>query len=166
MKTEYIRVTIGLIDGIFPVTRICSIAGAGNFYEHQAAPGKTAWTHAKWCTPCLADGTPLNADGKNTTTDTDWRAYLKAHWDEQRGHIRTDCFEQFYAIFRNACACHMQGKPTAQSVAVSTLSGQKPHAPVPEQKKTKEFRQSNAATTHKQRKAKHRAVELSLFPNL
>lgn len=43
-------------------------------------------------------------DDHQSSSDTDWRAYLKAHWDNERNHLRTDCLNDFYDVFRRAAA--------------------------------------------------------------
>lgn len=37
-------------------------------------------------------------------TDTDWRKYLKTHWDTAHNYLRPDCAEEFMTIFNRAAA--------------------------------------------------------------
>ena len=47
-------------------------------------------------------------DDHQSPSDTDWRAYLKAHWDTKRNCLRADCLNDFYNIFRCAAATYFQ----------------------------------------------------------
>ena len=99
---KYIHVRIGLTDAVYPVRQFITDGLMHDMYEFQANPTTIGWTHKQWCTPCLADGTSINA--AQDDTDTDWRTFLKTHWDDARNHCRVDCLEEFMTIFRRAAA--------------------------------------------------------------
>lgn len=102
---KYIHVRIGLTDAVYPVRQFITDGLMHDMYEFQVNPTTIGWTHKQWCTPCLAEGTSINA--AHDDTDTDWRAYLKSHWDNERNHLRADCLDEFYAIFRRAAAAYI-----------------------------------------------------------
>lgn len=118
MATEYIHVKIGLADGVFPVLEFCTKWPFEGFYHYRSSPHETSWTHKQWCTPCLADGTPLTAtdtpqpqhpdkDGESQTVSTDYRKFLSEHWDAEHNHCKVECLDEFYAIFRRAAAAYI-----------------------------------------------------------
>lgn len=86
---KYIHVRIGLTDAVYPVRQFITDGLMHDLYEFQVNPTTIGWTHKQWCTPCLADGTSINA--AHDDTDTDWRTFLKTHWDDARNHCRVDC---------------------------------------------------------------------------
>lgn len=107
------------------------------------------------------------------SSDTDWRAYLKVHWDNGRNHLRTDCLNEFYTIFRRAAAAyfnkqnHEQDKdkshhqhgahePRRANTVHHTYGRQRPAASLPARDKTE------VRGTGRQMKT----VQLSLFPDL
>lgn len=59
--------------------------------------GHVGYMSGRWCNP----------ETRQASADTDWRAYLKAHWDNERNHLHTDCLDEFYAIFRRAAAAYI-----------------------------------------------------------
>lgn len=127
-------------------------------------------------------------DDHQSSSDTDWRAYLKAHWDTKRNCLRTDCLNDFYDVFRRAAANYQKQNEQdfKQSTAEDHLqhgaheprranevpnpSGRHRTAPsVPTRDKEsvrktgKQMKQVPYATAEPQPKRKPRYVELSLF---
>ena len=166
MATEYIHVKIGLTDGIFPVLELCTTGTFSGFYHYRCSPTKTAWTHRQWCTPCTSDGKPL------TSGDTDWRKFLREHWNAEHNHCKVEYLDEFYAIFRRAAAAyinkqhheqeknkshHQHGahEPRRADTLPNPSGGQRAAASLPAGDKT-EVRE-----TGKQMKP----VQLSLFPD-
>jgi hypothetical protein len=109
---KYIHVRIGLTDAVYPVRQFITDGLMHDMYEFQVNPTTIGWTHKQWCTPCLADGTSINA--AHDDTDTDWRGFLKAHWDVQRNHLSTDSLEEFMTIFRRAAVNYINNKNEQQ----------------------------------------------------
>lgn len=118
MITEYIHVKIGLVDGVLPVLEFYTKWPFEGFYHYRSSPHETSWTHKQWCTPCLADGTPLTAtdtpqpqhpdkDGESQTVSTDYRKFLSEHWDAEHNHCKVERLDEFYAIFRRAAAAYI-----------------------------------------------------------
>lgn len=168
---KYIHVRIGLTDAVYPVRQFITDGLMHDMYEFQVNPTTIGWTHKQWCTPCLADGTSINA--AHDDTDTDWRAYLKSHWDNERNHLRADCLDEFYAIFRRAAAAyfnkqnheqekdkshHQHGahEPRRADALLHPSGRQRPAAALPAGDKAK------VRETNRQMKT----VQLSLFPDL
>lgn len=102
---KYIHVRIGLTDAVYPVRQFITDGLMHDLYEFQVNPTTIGWTHKQWCTPCLADGTSINA--AHDDTDTDWRTFLKAHWDAEHNHCQVEHLIEFYAIFRRAAAAYI-----------------------------------------------------------
>lgn len=184
MVAEYIHVKIGLVDGVFPVLEFCTKWPFEGFYHYRSSPHETSWTHKQWCTPCLADGTPLTAtdtpqpqhpdkDGESQTVSTDYRKFLSEHWDTEHNHCKVEYLNEFYAIFRRAAAAyinkqnHEQDKvkshhqsgahePRRADALLHPSGRQRPAAAVSAGDKAK------VRETNRQMKP----VELSLFPDL
>ena len=193
MATEYIHVKIGLVDGVFPVLEFCTKWPFEGFYHYRSSPHETSWTHKQWCTPCLADGTPLTAtdtpqpqhpdkDGESQTVSTDYRKFLSEHWDAEHNHCKVECLDEFYAIFRRAAANYfnsIQKKHEQEIKQQCILQGNDQHGGHGQREADAVShpagRRGTAATVpagdtqkvHKSRKAVKRKtyVELSLFPN-
>lgn len=121
----------------------------------------------------LMSGRWCNPETRQASADTDWRAYLKAHWDNERNHLRTDCLNEFYDIFRRAAAAYFNNKQNHEQVKDNSQHQPGAHEP----RRTDELlhqsgRQRPAAVpkgdTQKVRKPNKRIkpVELSLFPDL
>ena len=168
---KYIHVRIGLTDAVYPVRQFITDGLMHDMYEFQANPTTIGWTHKQWCTPCLADGTSINA--AHDDTDTDWRTFLKTHWDDARNHCRVDCLEEFMTIFRRAAANyinkqnHEQDKvkshhqsgahePRRTDALLHPSGRQRPSAAVPG-RDTSKVREANRQM---------KIVQLSLFPDL
>ena len=104
MAAQYIHVKIGLVDAVYPVLEFITTGSFKGFYHFRTSPTTTAWTHKRWCTPCTADGKPI-ADTESQ--DTDWRTFLKTHWDTEHNHCKVEYFAEFYRIFRRAAAAYI-----------------------------------------------------------
>ena len=198
MAAEYIHVKIGLVDAVYPVLEFITTGSFKDFYHFRTSPTTTAWTHKQWCTPCTADGTPIGTvpchglQAVDDSTTTDWRSFLKNHWDAEHNHCKVERLDEFYAIFRRAAAAyinkqnheqenkrqdyneaHLQhgGNDTRGANEVPYPSGRRRSAPsVPSRDKTgvretgKQMKPVPcAATDQPQPKKKPRYVELSLF---
>lgn len=184
MAAEYIHVKIGLTDAVYPVLELITTGPFNGFYHYSTSPTTTAWTHKRWCTPCAADGTPI-ADTERQ--DTDWRKFLRDHWDTQHNHCNLEYLDEFYRIFRRAAATNIQkheqesqnineahlqhgGNDTRGANEVSNPSGRHRSAPsVPTRDKEsvrktgKHMKPVLYAAAEQQPKKKLRYVELSLF---
>ena len=57
---------------------------------------------------------PTSINAAHDDTDTDWRTFLKTHWDDARNHCRVDCLEEFMTIFRRAAANYINNKNEQQ----------------------------------------------------
>lgn len=179
MAAEYIHVKIGLVDAVYPVLEFITTGSFKDFYHFRTSPTTTAWTHKQRCTPCTADGTPIGTvpchglQAVDSTT-TDWRAFLKTHWDTVHNHCQVEYLGEFYAIFRRAAAAyinkqnHEQDKSNYQHGAheprrtneVHDTSGrQRPAASMP-------TRDTTGVRTETVAAPRHKLVELSLFPDL
>ena len=117
MTAEYIHVKIGLVDAVYPVLEFITTGSFKDFYHFRTSPTTTAWTHKQWCTPCTADGTTISAAPNGNvpchglqavdSTTTDWRAFLKNHWDTEHNHCQVEHLNEFYDIFRRAAATYI-----------------------------------------------------------
>lgn len=128
---KYIHVKIGTIDGVYPVQALYTTGVFKDIYEYRKDANTIAWVHKRWCTPYKSDGTLVCQDA-TPIADTDWRKFLKEHWDEERGHLRTDCLNQFMVMFINAAAAHMKKKQKSylsETIAkkAKQLQKSKPH---------------------------------------
>lgn len=73
----------------------------------QMPDGSKCYMARCWCLPLNVGGDTVDAN------DTDWRKFLREHWDNERNCCRTDCLERFYSIFRQACSNYMHRKTVA-----------------------------------------------------
>ena len=105
--SRYIHVKIGLINAVYPVLEFRTTGTFNGFYHYRTSPTTSAWTHKQWCTPCTADGTPI-ADTESQ--DTDWRKFIREHWDTEHNHCKVEYLGEFYDIFRCAAAAHFNNK--------------------------------------------------------
>ena len=181
MAAQYIHVKIGLIDAVYPVLGLITTGAFNGFYHFRTSPTTTAWTHKQWCTPCTADGKPI-ADTESQ--DTDWRKFLRDHWDTERNHCKVEYFAEFYRIFRRAAAAyinkqnyeqdknesnyqHGAHEPRRTDTVHDTSGRQRPAASLPTRDttevRTEAGKQMKPAQQQRQPKKKARFVELSLF---
>lgn len=182
MAAEYIHVKIGLVDAVYPVLEFITTGSFKDFYHFRTSPTTTAWTHKQWCTPCTADGTPIGTvpchglQAVDSTT-TDWRAFLKTHWDTVHNHCQVEHLDEFYAIFRRAAANYINNKneqqkkvnqsrnqsgahePRRADALLHPSGRQRPATSMPTRDTTEVRTEAVAAPRHK-------LVELSLFPDL
>lgn len=107
-QKKYIHVKNGPTDGVFRVRKLITDGPMHDMYEYQVNYNTIAWTHRRWCTPCLADGTPTGI--KHDDSNTDWRSFLQAHWDNDHNHCRVDSLEEFMAIFNRAAVAYYNKK--------------------------------------------------------
>ncbi len=179
MAAQYIHVKIGLVDAVYPVLEFITTGSFKGFYHFRTSPTTTAWTHKRWCTPCTADGKPIAE-----IQDTDWRKFLRDHWDTERNHCKVEYFAEFYRIFRRAAASNIQkheqennnsteARPRHRGYEhrgtndVSNPSGRHrgaPSGPTRDKEPVRETgKQMKPALLQPQQKKKARFVELSLF---
>lgn len=184
MAAEYIHVKIGLVDAVYPVLEFITTGSFKDFYHFRTSPTTTAWTHKQWCTPCTADGTPIGTvpchglQAVDSTT-TDWRAFLKTHWDAEHNHCQVEHLNEFYAIFRRAAATYINKQNHEQEN--KTINEDHLQHGAHEPRRTNEVhdtsgRQRSAASMSTRDTAevrteavaapRHKPVELSLFPDL
>ena len=172
--SRYIHVKIGLTDGIYPVREFITTGLMHDMYEFQYDEHTIGWVHKRWCTTCTADGTPIADAGSQ---DTDWRSFLKAHWDTEHNHCKIECLDEFYRIFRTAASNiqkHEQDKqqgfmedhhqhgahePRRTDTVHDTPGRRRPAASLPA-RDTTEVRTEAVAVP------RSKPVELSLFPDL
>ena len=177
---QLIHVKIGLTDGVYPVREFITTGLMHDMYEFQQDEHTIGWVHKRWCTPAsvsqaTSDSVPchgLQAVDSNHDT-TDWRSFLKAHWDAEHNHCQVEHLDEFYAIFRLAAAAyinkqnHEQDKdksyhqhgahePRRTDALLHPFGRHRPAAALPAGDKT-EVRE-----TGRQMKT----VQLSLFPDL
>ena len=170
--SRYIHVKIGLTDGIFPVRKFISTGLMHDMYEFQQDEHTIGWVHKLWCTPVCAPQAPSGS----VPTTTDWRAFLKNHWDTEHNHCQVEHLNEFYAIFRRAAAAyinkqnHEQDKNESnyqhgaheprRTNEVHDTSGRQRHSASMSTRDTTEVRTEAVAAP------RHKPVELSLFPDL
>lgn len=182
--SRYIHVKIGLTDAVYPVLELITTGPFNGFYHYSTSPTTTAWTHKQWCTPCAADGTPI-ADTERQ--DTDWRKFLRDHWNTERNHCKVEHLDEFYRIFRCASDAYFNNKQhhekdkdncnhqhgvhePRRTDTVHDTSGRRRPAPSMPTGDKKEVRETGKqmkpvqyAAAEQQPKKKLRYVELSLF---
>lgn len=191
MQQQFIHVKIGFTDGIYPVREFITTGLMHDMYEFQQDEHTIGWVHKRWCTPASAPQTPsgtVPCHGLQAvdSTTTDWRAFLKNHWDAEHNHCQVEHLNEFYDIFRRAAATYIN-KQNHDQVKNNNQSGthesrrtdallhpsgrQRPAAALPAGDKAK-VRETNrqmkpvlyaAADKQPQPKKKPRYVELSLF---
>lgn len=100
--SRYIHVKIGLTDGIFPVRKFITTGLMHDMYEFQQDEHTIGWVHKRWCTPVSAPQAPSSSVPchglqavDSVTTTTDWRAFLKTHWDTERNHCKVEYLDEF-----------------------------------------------------------------------
>lgn len=196
MPQQYIHVKIGLTDGIYPVREFITTGLMHDMYEFQQDEHTIGWVHKRWCTPASAPQTPsgrvpchgLQAVDSNHDT-TDWRSFLKAHWDTEHNHCKVEYLDEFYRIFRMAAASNIQKQnheqdnktinevhlqsgahePRRTDAVHDTFGRHRPVSSMPTRDKEpvretgKQMKPVPCATTEPQSKKKPRYVELSLF---
>lgn len=124
-------------------------------WNHLQMPdGSRCYMARRWCLPMpagasCASGNTVDAD------DTDWRKFLREHWDAGRNHCRVECLDEFMAIFTRAAAACMRKKPAPACM-------RKKPAPVPYAAAPQRPMQPTAETAKKS-KRKPRYVQPSLF---
>lgn len=96
---QLIHVKIGLTDGVYPVRKFYTEGVFKDIYEYQENANTIAWVHKRWCTP---------VDPQQS--DTDWRGFLRTHWDNEHGYCRVDCLQEFMTIFNRAAAAYINKK--------------------------------------------------------
>lgn len=176
MPQQYIRVKIGLTDGIYPVREFITTGLMHDIYEYQFDEHTIGWVHKRWCTPVPAPqassgSVPCHGLQAVDSVTTDWRSFLRAHWDAEHNRCQVEHLNEFYAIFRRAAAAyinkqhHDQVKNNNQSethesrrtdALLHQSCRQRPVASLPAGDKTK-VRETNKPI---------KPVELSLFPDL
>jgi hypothetical protein len=175
---QLIHVKIGLTDGVYPVRKFYTEGVFKDIYEFQENANTIAWVHKRWCTPVSApqaasDSVPCHGLQAVDSVTTDWRTFLKAHWDSVHNCCQVEYLNEFYAIFRRAAAAyinkqnHEQDKvkshhqsgahePRRADALLHPSGRQRPAAAVSAGDKAK------VRETNRQMKP----VELSLFPDL
>lgn len=173
MATQYIHVRIGTTDAIFPVRALIATGILSGYYEYQQDSATIAWIHRRWCTPCTADGSPLSASPAKAASpvayadavrrlpseDTDWRSFLRAHWDTEHNHLHVDSLTAFMAIFTRAAAAYIEKKQAPKPTESTMPTVPKEPQPVASVAYADAVRQPKP-------KVKPHYVELSLFPDL
>ena len=170
--SRYIHVKIGLTDGVFPVREFITTGLMHDMYEFQQDEHTIGWVHKRWCTPVCAPQAPSGS----VPTTTDWRAFLKNHWDTEHNHCQVEHLNEFYAIFRRAAAAyinkqnHEQDKNESnyqhgaheprRTNEVHDTSGRQRHSASMSTRDTTEVRTEAVAAP------RHKPVELSFFPDL
>lgn len=159
---KYIHVRIGLTDAVYPVRQFITDGLMHDMYEFQENANTIAWVHKRWCTPV-----------DSQQSDTDWRGFLRTHWDAEHNHCQVEHLDEFYAIFRRAAAAyinkqnHEQDKvkshhqsgahePRRTDALLHPSGRQRPSAAVPG-RDTSKVRETNRQM---------KIVQLSLFPDL
>ena len=113
MSQQLIHVKIGLIDAVYPVRKLITSGPMHDMFEFQQDAHTIGWVHKQWCTPVTAPQAsnsvvPCHGLQAAESVTTDWRAYLRSHWDAEHNHLRTDCLNDFYTIFRRAAADYIK----------------------------------------------------------
>lgn len=171
--SRYIHVKIGLTDGIYPVREFITTGLMHDMYEFQYDEHTIGWVHKRWCTPVCAPQAPSGS----VPAATDWRSFLKTHWDTEHNHCKIECLDEFYRIFRTAASNiqkHEQDKqqgfmedhhqhgahePRRTDTVHDTPGRRRPAASLPA-RDTTEVRTEAVAVP------RSKPVELSLFPDL
>lgn len=112
MPQQFIHVKIGLTDGIYPVRDFINSGLMHDMYEFQQDEHTIGWVHKRWCTPVSAPQAPNGSVPYHglqavDSVTTDWRSFLKAHWDATHNHCQVEHLNEFYAIFRRAAAAYI-----------------------------------------------------------
>lgn len=112
MPQLFIHVKIGLTDGIYPVREFITTGLMHDMYEFQQDEHTIGWVHKHWCTPvsapqALSGGVPCHGLQAVDSATTDWRTFLKSHWDAEHNHCQVEHLDEFYAIFRRAAAAYI-----------------------------------------------------------
>lgn len=174
---QLIHVKIGLTDGVYPVRKFYTEGVFKDIYEFQENANTIAWVHKRWCTPVSApqaasDSVPCHGLQAVDSVTTDWRAFLKTHWDTEHNHCQVEHLNEFYDIFRRAAAYinkqnHEQDKnesnyqhgahePRRADALLHPSGGRGPAPSMPTGDK-KEVRETGK---------RMKPVQLSLFPDL
>lgn len=109
---QLIHVKIGLTDGIYPVRKFYTEGVFKDIYEYQENANTIAWVHKRWCTPvstpqALSGSVPCHGLQAVDSVTTDWRTFLKSHWDAEHNHCQVEHLDEFYAIFHRAAAAYI-----------------------------------------------------------
>ncbi len=112
MPQQFIHVKIGLTDGVYPVRKFYTEGVFKDIYEYQENANTIAWVHKRWCTPvsapqALSGSVPCHGLQAVDSVTTDWRTFLKSHWDAEHNHCQVEHLDEFYAIFRRAAAAYI-----------------------------------------------------------
>lgn len=102
-------------------------------WNHLQMPdGSTCYMARCWCLP-LTDGAD-RMDGKaiaDNPDDTDWRKFLRDHWDDTIGGCKVECLDDFMRIFIRAAAVYMKGKYAHVGYDAKPLASAAEAAPQP-----------------------------------
>ena len=180
MPQQYIHVKIGLTDGIYPVREFITTGLMHDMYEFQQDAHTIGWVHKQWCTPVTAQQASNSVvpchglqAAESVSTTTDWRKFLREHWDAEHNHCQVEHLNEFYAIFRRAAAAYIN-KQNHEQDKDKSYHQHGAHEP----RRTDALlhpsgRHGSAAAVSAGNKAKVREtnrqmkiVELSLFPDL
>lgn len=124
----------------------------------QMPDGSKCHIARRWCLPLTADGSSARP---GTTTDTDWRRFLRTHWDTRRNHLQADATGEFIAIFTRAAAAYYarhNQKPNKPNEPNEPIMPNRPNEPIMPNKP------STPITTHSPQKPHY--IQLSLFPTI
>ena len=178
--SRYIHVKIGLTDGTFPVRKFITTGLMHDMYEYPHDEHTIGWVHKRWCTPVCAPQAPSGS----VPATTDWRAFLKTHWDTEHNHCKVEYLDEFYRIFRCAAAAYFNNKqhhekdkdncnhqhgahePRRTDTVHDTPGRRRPAASLPARDKgpvRETGKHMKPALQQPQPKKKLRYVELSLF---
>lgn len=155
---ELVHVKIGSVNEVLPVIALYEEGCFKDIYELRTPKGR-CWVHKRWCKPVLPQ-----------QSDTDWRGFLKNHWDNERGHCSVDSLDEFMRIFNRAASDH-QNKNNNEQISKANRNDQETTDRVSDSGRGSGS-DSTAAKgdkrgirkTDKQVKART-YVELSLFPD-
>lgn len=131
---KLVHVKIGTTNEVLPVIALYTDGCFKDIYELKTSKGR-CWVHKRWCSPVVPQ-----------KDDTDWRGFLKAHWDNEHGYCRVDCLEEFMEIFNRAASKHK-------------------HDNEQEKRITQEVRKHRSDHNSKHNNKRRAPVELSLFPD-
>lgn len=132
---KLVHVKIGTTNEVLPVIALYTDGCFKDIYELKTSKGR-CWVHKRWCSPVVPQ-----------KDDTDWRGFLKAHWDNEHGYCRVDCLEEFMEIF-NRAASNISKNDNEQGKRI-----------------TQEVRKHRSDHNSKHNNKRRAPVELSLFPD-
>lgn len=97
---QFIDVVHPCISGTFQLLQLFTEGPFRDIVKFQQDAHTIAYVHRRFTSLAL----PAQDARAANSPHISWQTYLLEHWDTRRNHLRTDCLDEFYRLFRTAHA--------------------------------------------------------------